>query len=417
MGSEAMTPPQVLVVDDTQANLVAMRAILHTLDAELVEARSGPEALTLAADASFALALIDVQMPSMDGFDLTRRLRATPNGRELPIILVTALQDDERYMREGYAAGAADYLTKPLDIDAVRARVRAFLDLFRQRERLRVLEVGERTRERDDALGRLAELLRSERYARREAELANATKDSFVAMVSHELRTPLSAIIGWASMARTLPPGPELARALETIERKAREQDRMIEDLLDMSRLAAGTLRLEIADVSVDEVIESAAATLAPAACKKGVDVVVGARAGTIRADASRLEQVVSNLVSNAIKFTPASGRVIVAGTRDDDGVEIAVSDTGVGIAPEFLPEVFEPFRQGEGAPSRRHGGLGLGLAIVKHVVEAHGGSIRVTSGGHNQGATFVVRLPLVADESAGGHRFPASGTMRARSA
>ncbi len=184
MSDRVPARPLVLVVDDTEGNLVAMRAVLDRLDVDIVEARSGQEALELVSERTFALALIDVQMPAMDGLELTRRLRATPNGRELPIILVTAIQFDDAYVREGYAAGAADYLTKPLDVDVVRARVRAFIDLFRQRERLRLLEVGERTRERDDALDRMAQLLQGERVARHEAELANAAKDSFVAMIS-----------------------------------------------------------------------------------------------------------------------------------------------------------------------------------------------------------------------------------------
>ncbi len=221
-------------------------------------------------------------------------------------------------------------------------------------------------------------------------------------------------MVGWASLARTLPPGAELVRALETIERNARDQDRMIEDLLDMSRAATGTLRLEVVDVSVDEVVAAAAAALAPAASAKSVRIDVDARAGTIRADGNRLKQVVSNLLSNAVKFTPSSGRVFVGATRDEAEVEIVVRDTGAGIAPEFLPHVYEPFRQGSEGPSRRHGGLGLGLSIVKRLVEAHGGTIRVESAGLDQGTAFFVRLPEVARETAA---HPPSGTMRARSA
>ncbi|HEY1957749.1 MAG TPA: hybrid sensor histidine kinase/response regulator [Polyangiaceae bacterium] len=422
MGGGAFPRPHVLVVDDTPANLVAMRAILEPLDVDVVEAASGGEALARAEELSFALALIDVQMPQMDGFELARRLRATPNGNELPIIFVTAIHRDERFVREGYAAGAADYLTKPLEIDVVRARVRAFVDLFRQRERLRLLEVGERTRERDDALDRLGHLVQSERVARHDAELANYAKDEFVAMVSHELRRPLSAILGWSSMARKLPPGPDLARALETIERNAREQARLIEDLLDVSRGATGNLRLTLADVSVDTIVEAAAAALAPTAVEKGIDLVVEADAGTIRADAVRLKQIVSNLVSNSLKFTPEGGRVFVGARRHDTEVEIVVRDSGAGITPELLPLVFEPYRQAQGASSQRHEGLGLGLAIVKRLVEAHGGTISASSAGHDQGATFVVRLPESAHDGSQGadsqsRGLPASGTIRTKTA
>lgn len=423
MGDGAIPRPHVLVVDDTHANVVAMHAILEKLDVEIVEAASGEEALVHAAEHTYALALIDVQMPRMDGFELARRLRATPNGSELPIIFVTAIHRDERFVREGYAAGAADYLTKPLDIDVVRARVRAFVDLYRQRERLRLMEVGERTRERDDALDRLGQLVHSERVARHEAELANAAKDEFVAMVSHELRRPLSSILGWATMARRLEPGVDLDRALETIERNAREQARLIEDLLDMSRAATGNLRLTISDVSVDAVVQAAASAMAPAAQEKSIELEVETAApGTIRADSVRLEQVVSNLLSNSIKFTPKGGRVFVGARRRDAEVEIVVRDSGAGISAELLPHVFEPFRQAEGAPAQRYSGLGLGLAIVKRLVEAHGGTICAKSAGPDRGATFEIRLPEIADDGGadadgGGRGLPASGTMRAKSA
>ncbi len=379
--------PKVLVVDDTPANLVAMKAVLKPLGVEIVEAASGPEALEVAAEhPSFAVALIDVQMPQMDGFELAARLRAMPDFKELPIIFVTAIFRDERYVHEGYAAGAADYITKPFEPEVVRARVRAFVDLFRQRERLRSEQVG-------DALDQLAVLLERERAARHEAEVANAEKDEFVAIVSHELRTPLTSILGWATMASKLAPGPDLNRALETIERSARAQMRLVDDLLEMSRTRTGKRHIEVGEVSVDETIESAVASVASVAEQRRVHVDVSAHAGVVRADGNRVKQVVTNLLTNAIKFTPTGGSVFVRAERHDGIVEIAVRDTGEGIAPEFLAHVFEPFKQAGAAPTRK-GGLGLGLAIVKQLVEAHGGHIRAESEGLGRGATFVVELP-----------------------
>ncbi len=379
--------PKVLVVDDTPANLVAMQAVLQPLHVEIVEASSGEQALEVAAQhPSFAVALIDVQMPRMDGFDLAAHLRAMPEFKELPIIFVTAIHRDERYVREGYAAGAADYITKPFEPDMLRARVRAFVDLFRQRERLRVAQVT-------DALEQLERLLERERAARHDAEVANAEKDEFVAIISHELRTPMTAMLGWATMARKLPPGPELDRALETIERNVHAQMRLVEDLLEMSRTRTGKLRIDVAEVSVDETIDAAVAALASLAEQRRVRVAVSAHAGVVRADGNRVKQVVSNLVSNAIKFTPSGGEVFVQAERRDGVVEIAVRDTGEGIAPEFLSHVFEPFKQAGAGPTRK-GGLGLGLAIVRQVVEAHGGQIRAESEGLGRGARFVIELP-----------------------
>src|ERR1700677_4032852 len=170
----------VLLVDDTPANLVALRAVLRPLGVHLVEAHSGAEAIEHASRESFAVVLLDVQMPGMDGFEVARRLRGTAAGVELPIIFLTAIHRDEEYARKGYASGAADYITKPFEPDVLRARVKAFVDLFHQRERLRVQEVGERTRERDEALDKLAGLLESDREARREAESANRAKDEFL---------------------------------------------------------------------------------------------------------------------------------------------------------------------------------------------------------------------------------------------
>ena len=293
----------------------------------------------------------------------------------------------------------------------LRARVKAFVDLFQQRERLRRAEVGERTRERDDALQQLAALLASERAARREAEIANSAKDEFLATVSHELRTPLSAILGWAVIARRHAPPPEVDRALCTIERNARAQMRIIEDVLDVGRIISGKLRLEISATKVAEVIEAAVQVVRPAADAKQVklDVWIDQDVGVIGADAERLQQIAWNILSNALKFTRKGGHVEIAAKRAGSTVVLTVRDDGQGIRPEFLPYLFEPFRQADGSTTRRHGGLGLGLAIVKQLVQAHGGQITAHSDGEGKGATFVVELPArapaVAERSPRGQR------------
>ncbi|HLL89059.1 MAG TPA: ATP-binding protein [Tepidisphaeraceae bacterium] len=244
------------------------------------------------------------------------------------------------------------------------------------------------------------ELLRSEQAARLEAERVSRMKDEFLATLSHELRTPLNAILGWSQMLLG-PTGRSdtatMADGLRTIERNARAQTRLIEDLLDMSRIISGKVRLDVQRVDVAAVIEAAVAAVRPAAEAKGVrlQVTLDPLAGPVRGDPGRLQQVLWNLLSNAVKFTPKRGRVQVLLERVNSHLEIAVSDTGEGIPPEFLPHVFERFRQADSTPTRRHGGLGLGLSIVRQLVELHGGTVRAKSPGANLGATFVVMLPL----------------------
>ncbi|MET0401958.1 MAG: ATP-binding protein [Cystobacter sp.] len=240
-------------------------------------------------------------------------------------------------------------------------------------------------------------LLASEKASRQEAEEANRLKDEFLVTVSHELRTPLTAMLGWVQMLRNgnIPP-EKRERALETVERNARAQGQLIEDLLDVSRIMSGKLKLDVAPVEVGSVVQQALDSVRPAADAKGLRLQTALDStGHVMGDAHRLQQVVWNLLSNAVKFTPKGGRVQVFVERRDSSVEITVADTGLGIAPEFLPHVFERFRQAEGVLSRRTGGLGLGLSIVKHLVEMHGGIVGVFSEGTGRGSTFTVRLPL----------------------
>jgi PAS domain S-box-containing protein len=242
-------------------------------------------------------------------------------------------------------------------------------------------------------------LVETER-ARRDAEAASRDKDAFLATVSHELRTPLSPILAWARMLRI---GGGLdqdkaARAVETIERCAKAQAQLVEDLLDVSRIVAGRLRLDVRPVDLVPVVQAAVDVVRPAAEAKGVrlQVVLDPNAGRVSGDPARLQQVVWNLLSNAVKFTPRDGRVHVVLERVNSHVEVAVSDTGQGIAPEFLPHVFERFQQADRSPSRPHGGLGLGLAIVRHIAELHGGTVHAESPGPGQGAVFTLKLPVI---------------------
>lgn len=235
-------------------------------------------------------------------------------------------------------------------------------------------------------------------HARAEAERVSLMKDEFLATLSHELRTPLNAILGWAQILHAHTSANEtVAEGLAVIERNARVQAQLIEDLLDMSRITSGKLRLDVQSVDLQEVISAAVASVRHAADAKEIRIqtVLDPLAGAVRGDPARLQQCLWNLLSNAIKFTPKRGKVQVTLERVNSHVEVCVADNGQGIRPEFLPHLFERFRQADSSASRRHGGLGLGLSIVKHLIELHGGSVRVKSAGEGQGATFCIELPV----------------------
>jgi PAS domain S-box-containing protein len=256
-------------------------------------------------------------------------------------------------------------------------------------------DISERVRAEEEK----ARLLASERAARSAAEHASRMKDEFLATLSHELRTPLNAIVGWSHLLlQDSSNAEDLKQGLSTIERNARVQARLIEDLLDMSRIISGKLRMDFQRVLPSAFIEAAIGSVMPTADAKGIQLEkdLDPLAGPVSGDGGRLQQVVWNLLSNAIKFTPRGGTVRVALKRNDQLVEILVSDTGQGIAPEFLPFVFDRFRQADASTTRRHGGLGIGLAIAKQLVELHGGSIAVDSPGEGQGSRFLVTLPLM---------------------
>ena len=228
---------------------------------------------------------------------------------------------------------------------------------------------------------------------------ADRLKDEFLAVLSHELRTPLNAILGYARLLRGgILTDAKAERGLETLERNAISLTQIVEDVLDMSRIVSGKLRLDVQPVELPLIVHNAIATVQPAADAKGVrlQTIVDPRVGPVSGDPDRLQQVFWNLLSNAVKFTPRKGRVQTRLECVNSHVEISVSDTGAGIAPDFLPHVFERFRQGEGGTTRKTGGLGLGLSIVRHIVESHGGTVQASSDGQNRGATFRVRLPLM---------------------
>lgn len=408
---------RVLIVDDLPEKLLVYRSLLEEIDAQVVAAHSGTEALKRVLEGEFAVILLDVNMPDIDGLETATLIRRHKNARHTPIIFITGFAD-EMQTAKGYELGAVDYILSPVVPEVLRTKVRVFVELYKMNAALarsnvaleqRVLErtaelqkSNERLQaevtERQRAENEREALLAREQVLRAEAEELSRLKDEFLATMSHELRTPLNAIFGWITLLRTRRlDEPTQARALETIERNARAQKRLIEDLLDVSRIVTGKVALELTVVDPRRVVEAALETMHPTAQTKGLKLVplLDTSAGTVRGDFARLQQVVTNLVSNAIKFTPTGGQVDVCLACHNGEAQISVSDTGQGIGSDFLPHVFDRFRQEDGSISRRHGGLGLGLAIVRHLVELHGGTVDAFSAGEGKGARFTVRLPI----------------------
>jgi PAS domain S-box-containing protein len=309
-------------------------------------------------------------------FEHFETVRITKEGRQLHVSLTVSPIKDANGRVVGASKIARDITDRKLSEEALR-------------EARKIAEAANADRKR---------LLESERAARSEAERANHMKDEFLATLSHELRTPLNAVLGWAAALRA---GhsltEELEQGLETIERNARVQAQIIEDLLDMSRIISGKVRLDVQRLDLPAVVAEAIDTVRASASAKGVrlQAIIDPLNTPVTGDPNRLQQVFWNLLSNAIKFTPKGGRVQVLLERVDSHVEVSVIDTGEGISPEFLPYIFNRFQQADASTTRRHGGLGLGLAIVKQLVELHGGSVRVKSSGIGKGATFIVSLPV----------------------
>jgi PAS domain S-box-containing protein len=531
--SEESPQPSILLVDDTPANLLALEAVLAPLGHRLVHATSGEEALRCMLKEEFCLALVDVQMGGMDGFETAALIKSHPRIAQTPVIFVTALSREAKHVFEGYSHGAVDYLVKPFEPHVLRSKVSVFVDLYlrgkriqeqdrqlrqqeisalrrRSEERYRGLaesvpvvvwavgtdgavhycneawtsysgfafepyadvvdarfvhpedltraratwlaargsgkqwEIEYRLRRHDgqyrwhlgralpeqDGSGGIAgwvvtatdiderkrmddvrgQLLLQEQRAREEAEAANRAKDEFLATVSHELRAPLNAIVGWVQMLRTgTLDESRVDHALETIHRNAQIQCSLVEDLLDVSRIIAGKVALDTALVSLKQIAEVAIETAMPGAAAKGVrlesslscahDEVVG--------DLRRLQQALGNLLANAVKFTPRDGKIRVELSSSQHTVSVCVTDTGIGIRGDFLPHVFDRFRQADGSSTRAHGGLGLGLAIVRHIAELHGGSVRAESGGPGTGASMTLTLPAPLHASAHSLRRP----------
>jgi signal transduction histidine kinase/DNA-binding response OmpR family regulator len=539
----------ILVVDDKPEKVLAVSAVLEELGQVIVSANSGRDALRCVLAQEFAVILLDVNMPGMNGFETAQLIRQRRSTSHTPIIFITAFADEMQLVR-GYSLGAVDYILAPFVPEVLRTKVGVFVELYRktvQNQRQAELErkraaqlqklaaaslainasrslqslmqvVADSARDivgahqaialynpdplvafgtrQTEAVGSFSEkyshwrgrrlrldacaqtqVARSRRATRMDkAQLrahpdwqivqnlevppiegmlaaplvagdgrnmgvvylsdrleghftdedeailtqlaqmasiaienslfaeereANRMKDEFLATLSHELRTPLNAILGWTQLLATERLNDEVSHGLEVIERNARAQTKLIEDLLDVSRITTGKLRLAVKPMRFCSVVEAAIDAVRPAAAAKQIalDIELDDGGQEISGDCDRLQQVVWNLLSNAVKFTPVSGRVEVNLRREGAHLRLRVSDTGRGISPEFLPHVFDRFRQADSTSTRAHGGLGIGLAIVRHIIELHGGSVQAQSPGEGLGASFVVDLPIMVDE------------------
>ena len=586
MGAEERI--NILMVDDSPTNLLALESILHAPDRNLVSAASGDDALRYLLDKDVAVILMDVYMPDLDGLETAELIRGRDRLRNIPIIFLTADSTGGRHLSRGYSLGAVDYIVKPVEPDILRSKVNVFVELFkktreikRQAElleeknlelenanlaRLKMLidlgqelaaeheparlledfcrsarqimgaqqaavgiingdgqtlhhsfscaatesgiakceitpvveqalehlvtrrrplrlnefdsllqnngdpvdpvdvvhcflgapllsagsvrgwiylvnklnaddfseaderfaatlatqvavayenavlysdaqrhasELHQEISERKLAEAERAKLLIREQLARADAEQANRAKDEFLATLSHELRTPLTAILGWSHLVRTGNlEAEQLSRAFETIERNARSQSQLIDDLLDVSRVITGKLQIEPRAVDLGAVVGAAIEAVRPALEAKNIQLESGldTTGYFVSGDANRLQQIFWNLLSNAVKFTPEGGGVRVDISQLGNQARVSLRDSGIGITSEFLPYIFDRFRQADGSTTRIHGGLGLGLSIVKHLVQLHQGTVEVASAGKNLGATFIVTLPLAAD-------------------
>ena len=358
---------KVLIVDDRRANVLLLEQMLRGAGYVSITSTTDPcEVCQLHRLIGYDLILLDLVMSRMDGFRVMEGLKDIDTVGYLPVLAVTA---NPSLKLRALQCGAKDFISTPFDLAEVLMRVRNMLEV-----RLLHLKLTQ----------------------------ADQLKDDFLATISHELRTPLNAILGWAHMlgSKQLPPD-RATHAIGTIERNAVALTHLIEDLLDMSRIGAGTLHLAPKPVDLVAVIQAALDTVRPLAATGNVQLSFSPdrlTVDTVSGDAARLEQVIWNLLANAIKFTPEGGRVDVVIAPSKDHMEIRVVDTGQGISPAFLPYVFKRFRQADSATTRSHSGLGLGLAIVRQLVELHGGTVHAASPGLGRGATFTVRLPMSAN-------------------
>jgi len=425
----------ILMVDDQPARLLTYRAILEPLGHNLVAVNSGLEALDALMKQEFAVVLLDVKMPGMDGFETAELIHDHPRFETIPIIFVTGVHVTEFDRLKGYKAGAIDYVYIPVIPEILRSKVAVLVELYTKRRELQGVnkeladsnkglaeansalqtektreleELNGHLRRANDELSRSNESLENEIRERTRAENmlkeAVVKRDEFLAMLSHELRNPLSPLRNASHMLmQGETQDPKIIWSRGVIERQLKHMIRLVDDLLDVSRIARGKIVLVSERVNVAEIVAAAVETVQPLLEQKKQQLEVSNNEAdlTVRGDPVRLSQVVGNLLHNAAKYTGEGGRIVLATRANAGSAEISVRDSGIGISAESMPHIFELFTQ---IPSERvntGGGLGIGLALVRALVELHGGDISASSSGLDRGSEFTLRLPLFLDDVA----------------
>ncbi|MES2535687.1 MAG: response regulator [Pseudomonadota bacterium] len=394
--------PKILVVNDDPASLLALISLLSQWATELaydiVAARSGEEALREVLQHDFAVILLDVNMPGMDGFATAEAIHLRPRSASIPIIFVTAYHADEMNRLKGYQIGAADYLFTPVIPQILQAKVSVFVALARKN--LELKKQADTLNERSIELLAINSRLEIEVREREKAVLQNKAKDEFLAMLGHELRNPLSAISSAASIIAFDGVKPDTAsRAKVIIQRQSQHLSRIVDDLLDLSRVMSGKILLNKKPLELARLVGSCVDTLKATGRTDEYTLTVRSEGAWIDADPTRIEQIITNLLDNAIKYTPPGGAIEIDIRPEADQVLLELRDTGVGISSELMPHIFDVFVQGERSLDRSQGGLGVGLALVRQIVVLHGGSVSAYSAGAGEGSTFTLHLPRAAHE------------------
>jgi signal transduction histidine kinase len=388
---------KVLIVDDLPENLLALDALIRQDDRLIFQASNGEDALALLLQHEFALAILDVQMPGMNGFELAELMRGTEKTRSIPIVFVTAAGKELNYAFKGYETGAVDFLYKPLDVDAVRSKVSVFVDLYRQRQEVRrQVQALEKSRQEQETL------LKELQAAQGELQNAVRMRDDFMSMVAHELRTPLNTLFLEAQLRKlqldrgnaAIFDADYLQKMVARDQRQIQSMVRLIDDMLDISRIRSNRLSIRPSQVDLHTLLQRVVGNLANQAASAGTTISLeNSQAITGTWDEFRIEQVVINLLTNALRY--GGGKPVKVGVVPTEaGVRIEVTDQGMGISEQDRQRIFEQFERAAGNDGT--GGLGLGLFITQQLVEAHGGRISVQSV-PGQGSTFSVTLPLAA--------------------
>ena len=424
--SEIDQKVSILLVDDQPQRLVSYRAILADLGLNLICAQSGREALEHLMDREFAVVLLDVSMPDMDGFEAAKLIHEHPRFERTPIIFVTGVHLDDLDRLKGYSLGAVDYVSVPIVPEILRSKVSVLVELYLKRQELqranarlseanialqeektRELEVFNRSLQHANSeLEAANQSLQSEIAERARAEQAlkeaGRHKDEFLAMLAHELRNPLAPIHNAVELMRMKPlDDPQLNWARDVISRQLTSLTRLVDDLLDVSRITRGKINLTRQVVELEGLISRAVETVHPLFDECGHQLTLELPEPGIKVfgDPTRLTQAIANVLGNAAKYTDRGGRISLAATVREDDVEIRIRDNGIGIRPDMLPHVFELFTQLDRDDGRTQGGLGIGLALVQRLVQMHGGEVLAASEGPGKGSEFVIRLPLLRQE------------------